>query len=200
MGDTVIAISPAEFHDREVYQKYKTLVGFYQAVRDDNNLNYVEGSTLNIVNKIVDELASKNPLYAGFRLNVRMGNSSYVLKSEFLPLILGLASAVATEFGFEDPNVILNEGLPKNSPMIHNNLAQHQTTSVKVEITANLMVKEIENNLTPKQLEQVKEELETFKSKPNAGTTRALISKLIDVGGDVAKTVLTAILMNKLGL
>lgn len=188
---------PAEHPAEE--KIYVSLIGTYRVAKNVTD-STIDKEIWQSVNSAIEKFSALGKDYSEFVLSDYQPNgmkwvSTYALQSKLMSLL----EVIAHEFDFTDPNFLIYRSLPSGSQNIYatanasptQTVTQEQNTVITIEQHISWITKELENNFSPEQLEQVKNELKEYKSNPKKWQfVQNLIIKLLTFGTAAAPIVL----------
>lgn len=180
---------------------HSELVAVYLETSEEG---YVDMSVWTRVNELLRQLSSKSPRYLSYLLNSEnIGKTIPVMR--FKQLLRSAIQVLSVQEKFEDLSEIVRRNHIKSGMTFQNTATanptqtNHQEVKIDVALRVDLVVKEIEDNLTDEQLASLRPLMKEYKNKPTRNATERLISGILGLGKDVAIGILSNIVSRQLG-
>ncbi len=166
---------------------------------------YVDLQVWSRVNELLQQLSSKNPRYQAYRLNSEnAANSIPVMR--FKQQLRSAIDVLATKEDFEELSLIVRRNFLSSSMTVQNTATSNPTqmnnqeVKISMEQRVNLVIKEIEDNLSDEQLKTVRPLIEEYKKKPTKNASEKMIGGILGLGKDIAIGVIANIISKQLGV
>ncbi|EKE13867.1 MAG: hypothetical protein ACD_12C00776G0002 [uncultured bacterium] len=165
---------------------------------------FVDFSVWSRVNELLQQLSTKNSRYLAYRLN--SGNAAHSIPvMRFKQQLRSAIDVLAVQEKLEDLSHIIRRNFLSSS-MTFQNMAtsnptqiNNQEVKISMEQRVNLVIKEIEDNLSDEQLKSVRPLIEEYKKKPTKNASEKLVGGILGLGKDIAIGVIANIISKQLG-
>lgn len=165
---------------------------------------YVDLPVWSRVNELLQQLSSKNPRYQAYRL--KSGNAADSIPvMRFKQQLRSAIDVLATQEGIEDLSDIIRRNFLTSNMTVQNTATSNhsqinnQEVKISIEQQVNLVIKEIENNLSDEQLKTVSPLIEEYRKKPTRNASEKLIGGILGLGKDIAIGIIANIISKQLG-
>ena len=165
---------------------------------------YVDLQVWSRVNELLQQLSTKNSRYLAYRLN--SGNAAHSIPvMRFKQQLRSAIDVLTTQEDFEDLSHIVRRNFLSSSMTVQNTATSNPTqfnnqeVKISMEQRVNLVIKEIEDNLTDEQLKLVRPLIEEYKKKSTRNASEKLIGGILGLGKEIAIGVIANIISKQLG-
>lgn len=165
---------------------------------------YVDLQVWSRVNELLQQLSTKNSRYLAYRLN--SGNAAHSIPvMRFKQQLRSAIDVLTTQEDFEDLSHIVRRNFLSSSMTVQNTATSNPTqfnnqeVKISMEQRVNLVIKEIEDNLTDEQLKSVRPLIEEYKKKSTRNASEKLIGGILGLGKEIAIGVIANIISKQLG-
>lgn len=165
---------------------------------------FVDFSVWSRVNELLQQLSIKNSRYLAYKLN--SGNAAHSIPvMRFKQQLRSAIDVLAVQEKLEDLSHIIRRNFLSSS-MTFQNMAtsnptqiNNQEVKISMEQRVNLVIKEIEDNLSDEQLKSVRPLIEEYKKKPTRNASEKLVGGILGLGKDIAIGIISNIISKQLG-